>query len=358
MFGQVAPSLANPNSDYAVSSSPVDGVSGLAFSPNSQFLLASSWASSLSCWECQIQETMGATQCQALPRAQVTLGAPTLCCAMSADGATAFAGLGDGSLQAWPLGQPATHQVGKHDAPVKHVFHVPEVNCVFTGSWDKTVRCWDLRQPQPTATVQLPERCYAMDVRHPLMVVATAERKVCTYNLAGANWQHPYKIEDSPLRHQTRCVAAFPNHEGYALGSVEGRVAIHHVEPKDTHKNFAFKCHRETVDGGTGRPATCNIYSVNAICFHHLGTFATAGSDGVYNFWDKDSKQRLMAFKKANQAISCAAFSPSGALYAYALSYDWSRGSEHHVPSTPNQIMLHKVQKDEITQRSKKPGRK
>jgi len=115
MFGQVSPSLANPNSDYAVSSSPADGVSGLAFSPNSQFLLASSWASSLSCWECQIQETMGATQCQALPRAQVTLGAPALCCAMSADGATAFAGLGDGSLQAWPLGQPATHQVGKHD---------------------------------------------------------------------------------------------------------------------------------------------------------------------------------------------------------------------------------------------------
>ena len=40
---------------------------------------------------------------------------------------------------------------------------------------------------------------------------------------------------------------------------VEGRVAIHHVEPKDTHKNFAFKCHRETVDGGTGRPAARGV---------------------------------------------------------------------------------------------------
>ena len=88
------------------------------------------------------------------------------------------------------------------------------------------------------------------------------------------------------------------------------------------------------------------------------GTFATAGSDGVYNYWDKDSKQRLMQFKKAAQTISTACFSPSGGLYAYALSYDWSRGSESHSPQIPNQIMIHRVQKDEITQRNKKPGRK
>ena len=102
----------------------------------------------------------------------------------------------------------------------------------------------------------------------------------------------------------------------------------------------------------------CNIYAVNSIAFHHLGTFATAGSDGVYNYWDKDSKQRLMQFKKAAQTISTACFSPSGGLYAYALSYDWSRGSESHSPQIPNQIMIHRVQKDEITQRNKKPGRK
>jgi WD40 repeat protein len=37
-----------------------------------------------------------------------------------------------------------------------------------------------------------------------------------------------------------------------------------------------------------------DIYSVNSIKFHPIhGTFATAGGDGTYNFWDKDSKQRL-----------------------------------------------------------------
>ena len=128
------------------------------------------------------------------------------------------------------------------------------------------------------------------------------------------------------------------------------------VDPKNAHRNFAFKCHRETQDARAGQTGLCNIYAVNSIAFHHLGTFATAGSDGVYNYWDKDSKQRLMAFKKADRPISCAAFNPVGNLYAYALSYDWSRGSEPHTPNSPNTIMLHKVGKDEITQRNKKPG--
>ena len=137
-------------------------------------------------------------------------------------------------------------------------------------------------------------------------------------------------------------------HTRYAIGSIEGRVAIHHVDPKDAGRNFAFKCHREQNGAET------HIYSVNSIAFHdQFHTFATAGADGVFNFWDKDSKQRLMAFKKGMQPISCSAFSPNGAIYAYAYSYDWSKGSEHHNPATPNSILLHAVKKEEIQQRSK-----
>ena len=29
-----------------------------------------------------------------------------------------------------------------------------------------------------------------------------------------------------------------------------------------------------------------------------FGTFVTCGSDGAYNFWDKDSKQRLKAMTR------------------------------------------------------------
>jgi len=110
-------------------------------------------------------------------------------------------------------------------------------------------------------------------------------------------------------------------------------------------------------DGRAGAASVCNIFSVNSIVFHPRGTFATAGADGVFNFWDKDSKQRLMAFKKCDQSIPCATFNNAGNLYAYALSYDWSRGGEPHNPQTPNNILLHYVKPDEIAQRnSKKAG--
>lgn len=42
------------------------------------------------------------------------------------------------------------------------------------------------------------------------------------------------------------------------VGSIEGRVAVHHVEDSLQSKNFTFKCHREGSD----------IYAVNSIAFH------------------------------------------------------------------------------------------
>jgi len=48
---------------------------------------------------------------------------------------------------------------------------------------DLLCRYWDLRQQTPAHTQQLPERCYALSVRHPLMVVATADRNIVVYNL-------------------------------------------------------------------------------------------------------------------------------------------------------------------------------
>lgn len=45
------------------------------------------------------------------------------------------------------------------------------------------LRYWDLRQPNPAHVQALPERCYALTVKHPLMVVATADRNLIVYNL-------------------------------------------------------------------------------------------------------------------------------------------------------------------------------
>lgn len=70
-----------------------------------------------------------------------------------------------------------------------------------------------------------------------------------------------------------------------------------------------FFCHRKQ---GTQSA----VYSVNSIAFHKYGTFATAGSDGHFHFWDKDSRQRLKAFDpKQSSTIPVCKFSPDGGLF-------------------------------------------
>jgi WD40 repeat protein len=78
----------------------------------------------------------------------------------------------------------------------------------LAGSWDKTLKYWDLRTPNPVFSYNLPERCYALDVKHPLLVVGTADRHLLVFNLQ--NPSTPYKQLQSPLKWQTRCVACFP----------------------------------------------------------------------------------------------------------------------------------------------------
>ncbi|KAJ8612583.1 hypothetical protein CTAYLR_009796 [Chrysophaeum taylorii] len=347
---------SNPNGDYVVPDSPSDGISSLSFSPNNRYLVSGSWDKCVRCHEVAVQDGGfgGASpQINAQFRAQITHDEPVLCAGFS-DDATVLSGGCDGVAKAWRLGDARGTAVGKHDAPIKSIFAVNMMGpLVLTGSWDKTIRFWDPRQLRQVSQLALLDRCYGVDVRDTLMVVATADRKIAIYDLAQVaqgNTQ-PFRTDESTLRHQTRCVSTFPNRDGFAVGSIEGRVAIHHI--KDVARNFAFKCHRDQQDARAGQPATCNIFSVNSIAFHALGTFATAGSDGIYNFWDKDSKQRLMAFKPGGNSISCATFNPAGNLYAYGLSYDWSRGSENYNPQTRNDIMLHYVKKEEIQQRKK-----
>jgi mRNA export factor len=177
-----------------------------------------------------------------------------------------------------------------------------------------------------------------LDVRGSLMVVATANRHVVIYDVSGAQ-PHEHSRKESPLKYNTRCVSCFPDQTGFAIGSIEGRVGIQYVQKIANKDHFAFRCHRNEN----------NVYSVNGIAFHQqFGTLATVGSDGVVTFWDKDNKQRLKAFNPIQQTIPCAAFNAHGNLFAYASSYDWSKGSSFYTPGTPNEIYIHPTSEDEI----------
>ena len=111
-----------------------------------------------------------------------------------------------------------------------------------------------------------------MDVVGALSVVATADRMVYIFNLTQPST--PYKVRglesrssvarpeklgspwledstspgrpnpliqrvESPLKYQTRCIAAFPNMDAFAIGSIEGRVGIQMIE--DAYKESEIR---------------------------------------------------------------------------------------------------------------------
>ncbi len=119
-----------------------------------------------------------------------------------------------------------------HEQPVKTLKWMSTANAqvLVSGSWDKTLKYWDLRQPTPMATVMLPERCYTMDIAQDLLVVGTAERHICIYNLT--NPTQLYKNMPSPLKWQTKTIACYHDGTGFAVGSIEGRVGLQWIDEK------------------------------------------------------------------------------------------------------------------------------
>ncbi|KAJ4718584.1 Protein RAE1 [Melia azedarach] len=368
-FGTAVATNQNPNKSVEVAQPPSDSVSSLCFSPKANFLVATSWDNQVRCWEISRSGAAVAS----VPKASISHDQPVLCSTWKDDGTTVFSGGCDKQVKMWPLlsgGQPVT--VAMHDAPIKEVAWIPELNLLVTGSWDKTLKYWDTRQSNPVHTQQLPDRCYALTVKHPLMVVGTADRNLIVFNLN--NPQTEFKRIPSPLKYQTRCVAAFPDQQGFLVGSIEGRVGVHHLDDSQQSKNFTFKCHRDgseiySVNSLNFHPALnlCSLWSyiLQRIFIHQLKcpffcedfdapaqihhTFATAGSDGAFNFWDKDSKQRLKAMSRCGQPIPCSTFNSDGSIFAYSVCYDWSKGAENHNPATAKTyIYLHLPQESEV----------
>lgn len=111
--------------------------------------------------------------------------------------------------------------------------------------------------------------------------------------------------------------------------------------------NFSFKCHRDPVVNNV-----VNVHAVNDISFHPVhGTFSTAGSDGTFHFWDKDAKHRLKGYPNVGGSITATTFNKSGSIFAYAISYDWSKGFQHNTQNYPIKVMLHPVNNDECKPR-------
>lgn len=238
------------------------------------------------------------------------------------NGTSAFSGGLDCTVRHLDINTETTTPLGAHDDSISSMVWSAPQNALITGSWDRTVRSWDLREggtPQQQQT--MPERVYHLDIVGHMLVLAMASRLVRIYDTR--RMDAPLQERESSLKYLTRSLACMANGEGYAMASTEGRIAVEYFDasPEVQANKYAFKCHRQAIDG------VDHVWPVNALAFHPTyNMFASAGSDGTVSIWDPKAKKRLRQFNNFNNAVSSVAFNCDGGRLAIASSYTWDEG--------------------------------
>lgn len=237
--------------------------------------------------------------------------------------------------------------IGNHEEAIRCVeFHQPTQQ-VFTGSWDRTLRAWDPRQPQrPIQVVALGAKAFCMDTSNDRVLVGGSDRNVHIYDVRRMGM--PIEKRESSLKHQIRTIQVGIDQRAFASGSAEGRVAIEYFDAEENmHSRYAFKCHRTREAGGEEV-----IHMVNALAFHPVhGTFATGGSDGGVSVWDGYAKKRLWRLDPLHTSVSSLCFSADGSKVAIGVSYSFEKGEK--VPAPSNELVIRSVTDAEMAPKGK-----
>eukprot|EP01135_Chromosphaera_perkinsii_P004621 Nk52_evm14s292 gene=Nk52_evmTU14s292 len=313
---------ANAINEYELKPHPSDGVSAVRFSPDSNDnLLVSSWDKKLRLYDVKTNVLKSVLDDEA---------ALLDCCFSGTNPAVAFAGGLSNKVCSFNLETGKKTELGSHSGSVKSVVFCREKGLLVSGSWDKTVKVWDERAKDAcVATLDQPDKVYAMDLAGTKVVVGTAGRHVWMWDLRNIGFVHQRR--ESSLKFQTRSISCHPSGDWFVLSSIEGRVAVEYVDPSPEaqKKKYAFKCHRST------QKAVDMVYPVNCVAFHPVhGTFATGGCDGIVNVWDGYNKKRICQFHKYPTSIAGMCFSPEGDTLAIASSYTYEEGQKDHPPDT------------------------
>lgn len=342
----------NIKQSYELPGYPTESISRLCWCGERNLLSAGSWDKTVRVWAIQ-----GSHQAQ--PLAMFNHTQPVLDSSFTNDGRVLFAGGCDNQVKAYDLSMGNNQQgqlVATHDRPVSGIAWCDPLQVLITVSWDGCVKFWDGKQDKPVFLYS-GRKVNCFDMKYPYLAVADTDNKINIWDMTKMTQINttPMQVVMSNLKLQIRSISLFQDttKPGFVSVEVAGRCGVQYFDKtgKEPSDDFAFRCHRITGPN----PGQDKIFAVNSVDVNvRYNTLATSGSDGTIVFWDKDNKQRLKAFDSVNWPIVDGKFHPQGLMFAYAISYDWSKAYDPQlIRDVPNKVYLHQLTDEDIRPRPK-----
>lgn len=333
----------------------LDVIAELKFLPNRHALIASSWDRKVLLYDCSRfnQERQVETFIE------MKMTSPGLSIAFTKNGST-YVGCLDGSISKIDyenLKQEPTSQSASDCDPVNSgINNLSTIanleHTLVATSFGGEMSVLDSRTCRKVFQKKLAHKTLKMDSSSQNLIIGLTNRQVELYDYR--NWKEPYQIRESGSKYQITDLKCFPNGEGYATASIDGRVAIEYIDPslESQLKKFAFKCHR--VQGPSGEPL---VYPVNSLAFHSIyQTLFTAGSDGNIYLWNLNKRKRMKQYPRLSypsgqpKSITKLCLSDDCNFLAIALSDDSYKNIStlnEYVPLKPSEIYLRPLQSGE-----------
>ncbi|KAI5165248.1 mRNA export factor [Nematocida sp. ERTm5] len=350
-------------SDFLVQQPPTDSISSIKYSPMSDILTACSWDGSVYIYmptNPSVHESMALKTSIPNPN-----GSPILCSCFSNDGMYLFTGSADGVVRAVDMGTGNLSELGRHSLAVSSMVFT-SARTLVTGSWDKTVKVWNINNPQaPPKEILMEEKVCGMDSKMSTITILlsnnivsydvyTLEKIQVPTNSAYQNKLRPgssmgYGTIQTASKYQLkslwqlRSVSCSNDGQDAIVGTTGSKAEIVAVRPGNGLSTlyYSFRCKQNSSDR--------NAYPINSVHYHPAFpmTLLTAGTDGVVMLWNRQAKCRVAiggpgataTSSGIDKCITATAFNSTGRYLAVAVGYDWSQGFKSQIP-TPVEIRI------------------
>ena len=194
-----------------------------------------------------------------------------------------------------PPGGPLLRSLAGHTANVVCVAPVPERPLAISGSWDETLKIWDLEKGIELSTLRGHTNCVTSVAVAPDGLWAISGSWDCTLKV----WDLEKGTELSTLAGHTRgvnCVAVTPDGLRAVSGSDDETVRLW---------NLDNEVEETRLTGHTDR-VTCVAVAPDGRCV------VSGSRDGTLKVWNLDSRVEQSTLRGHKQGVNCVAVTPDG----------------------------------------------